>query len=733
MLYFQFRRVGWMHIMWTFSMLILLYTLFSCVSKENAYQQDRIEQNEFMRQLSLRQSTNRFTSVNEPFAIASDFTDTETTARTPVNKELMEDNVTKQANDESVEKNVTEPVHKELVEKNVTKIDLTGAALYGLHDKGVIDMLTSNANVDISNVSQEYVCTFGDADCKTFTGTITMNENTRKDTFILSLSGDANVIHDMDFLLNTTAHLNIVVNTNLIPCIIRVPRPAILSSNTDENGSGDMHVSYIFMLDHAIGTGERENGSLQMLFMYLANCAVPKTMYYHDGNFVHLHQCLLNAPNIHKLNEQNQEQLTTLKMHLQQKENICALPKDVIRFLQSADDVVSTTPSVGSSVAKRLDPDNNATRMSINRVFEVSESIDGRVSKVVKWYTGNCENDTSTRLVETLTRTFLLTATVTKLDAIERHGGSKVMLLATLSDGQQAFVKFFQSCKHEFLGEGAKELISFYADRAFGFNRFPNVVVRRVFFKDDNSYSAVSTDGQNFNVSLNISSEDVTQLNLFMVKENESNYIDFVFIGAIKGFHRFDYDTEAIANVWYNNKPLDSMKGEHLTTLQTLRDVTNEVLFDFLTHNFDRRGDNWIRSELRVTPFDMGKSFDDVNGTHNLVCERMLQLPELHSLSSMFPDVTAGPLDRKVPHSCEAVPQKYRLCKFEKDTVDMIKMRGRGAISFIKEILQKEDKGHLNCLDPDKYDVFKGFELRLDYVLKYFDECYNAMAEDMYI
>ena len=470
-----------------------------------------------------------------------------------------------------------------------------------------------------------------------------------------------------------------------------------------------------------------------LLLLYLANCAVPVDAYHQEsftqsGYVMDYYSCFSTGADTGLLAEHH---LLEMKNFLFGK-YVCQIPRQLIYILQMSDDVTTTLETIGMQLVEAFESVHlpNATHYATI----IAESLDGRVSEVLHWYRNQCVDEFEELVLNEESRLVMHTTTITGITVINRNKRTKVVLRANFKNGASAYFKLVHLCSSDLYGEGARELLAFYVDRVIGLNRYPNIVIRRFYIKDTYPYGIYQ---HHVLIPLNIS--QTVFRSHFEKYVNPSaggrKYIIFLFKGTIKHAKRFVGNPEEIVSALFP-EIYPSPSIDRSVTRQTLRDITSIIIFDFIIHNWNRMSSNWIKSSLRVSPYDAENAWYNITTTGSPVCERMIQYPALPGSGKIMARLinrNIPSLNRNVPESCKQVPNNYRLCHFDKDMVDKVKYHGKEMVERINIILENEDHSHITCMRAGRHGIFSGIEQRISYLQKYFDSCFRKFGHHMYI
>ena len=529
-------------------------------------------------------------------------------------------------------------------------------------------------------------------------------------------------------------HLNAVLGLNLFtaPSLIRTPvvlpwikRYIPKSANSKKNAN--VINTSMFVYDKR-QLNETVDYNLYLVYLFLSNCALPMDLYTHEafsrtGQMIDSYSCFLIEK---EMDRTATKYVSLLKNYMFAKERICKVPLPFIKKLQDADDTTSVVPTIGTKFVNIFPFSNDEMAKEIPR--QVGEQLDGRVSDLINKYHQLCSPLVSTQV------NFLKTTKISSIDVIQRHldaSRPKLMFHINFENGRDAYCKFLHKCSASYLGEGARELMAYYVDRALGLRRFPTTVVRRFFVKDSFPFSLYD---EYSSIALNVSEEmfhDFFFKNINVLK-NGKKYLDLVLIGTLKDFSRFKGPAiEMLDNLFIAR--LKNAPSTRFTTNRTYKDMTNIYIFDFICHNWDRAGDNWVKSSFRVTPFDAGNSWNPLSENQSLLCERMVQFPSYQTEKVVdILKINYIKLDKNVADSCKPMPPNYQICRFDKYVVDKIKSQGGSLEVKVRSLLKNDDFGYSQCLEIERHNIFNGIRLRMNYLINYFDTCYKRIGNKMY-
>ena len=552
---------------------------------------------------------------------------------------------------------------------------------------------------------------------------------------VIATYGDQNTMLYMKLRERVVYIINKILGLPFVPesYLSRAPLPWTRVLIRQGKGGGSLR-TLLYMIDPSRQPTGGGDYNSYILLLYLLKCALPMnfystTAYIQMKYVVDPYSCISTSTD-----EASAKRMVSLRNLLYSKERICKIPSRIIELLQTSDDVTTNMPTIGQQLVDAFPfvGYHNASKFHVT----VGEEIDGRVSEILYWHHEICKGVNDEIIRNDSSIQFLKRSPLTRIDVITRHGGSKIMLMANFKSGQTAYFKLLHVCNSDYLGEGARELLSYFVDRALGLNRFPNVVVRRFFVKYTYPFGLYQNSSSIIPLNLTQAMFNAHFKRYMMPLNSTRKYIDFVFIGTIKNFSRFFCNTEEMLEDLFLKTLYTSTANPHTITQQTFRDMTSILLYDFILHNWDRMGDNWITSSLRITPFDAGNSWYDVRDTGSLVCDRMIQFPTLplpleHMNEMLKFDIPK--LDRNVNTSCSTVPQDLQLCRFDRFTIEKIRRHGKSLVSRMKAILNNEDQSYVTCMELDRHRIFEGIEQRVAYLLNYLDSCYSRLGEKMYI
>ena len=473
--------------------------------------------------------------------------------------------------------------------------------------------------------------------------------------------------------------------------------------------------------------------SVHSALLHIGNCLVPEIAYLqlNTQNYYVPFTCMLTEKETRiLLTEQQWALVQNLKQYVHS--NMCRLQTKFWTYIQTADDLVSVVQNVGNQMVRALSMGKYAE--DFPEKLWVFEEIDGRIAELVRQHFYKCTKDPFMSSVHTPIRNTMQHGQIKDLYMFDRHT-SKHFFMATYDNGQKALGKVPHACENtNELGEGMKEILSYYIDRAFVLNRFPHTVIKRLYFSSlKTGPITITPEGNKKKFPWNFQQKELDYYSEYFEydKSKKSPYIDIVFIGYMKELSRFDgrmYDDMEHSLILRHN--MDDMTS---VSRQALRDTTDIVILDFISHNFDRKGDNVVRSELRVAAFDAGHGFKLVAGddedrfrTGKLICERQLERPPLLKKSVI--------VRAEIPSSCTSLPISRRSCQFSKFTVDQIRGADKKEIARkVKSIHDREFSPYSTCEAVKKYKLYEGIEVRIQYFLDYLDDCYERFGDAVYI
>ena len=469
------------------------------------------------------------------------------------------------------------------------------------------------------------------------------------------------------------------------------------------------------------------------ILLYLGNCAVATDALL-EMDILRIDSfmtCMLPAHNLHKVAVKHTiNVMEMLRDQLFEAEVICKIPKSLLKFLIESNDPSSKTPSIGSRVIQLWA--NKTTSSWQHIVTKFAEQVDAQVSRIINAYYNSCATeDAFQTLLTNPLRTELQNDQMTRLRIVRGHL-VKYSFLATFAGGQKAIGKVLHGkCSNENLGEGISELLTFYTDRALQLIRYPNVVQRRLFL-------STLTLGKIYiwhsNAKVKFAFNFTAGMRLYFSKYIQNNpkvgpypHINLAFTGIPKEVKQYHIAQEAI-EVLTLGRHMDSLR---VTSKQTLRDITDMIVLDFLTNNFDRRDGNIIQSESRILPYDNSHGFrlSGKNGSEP-ICNRLIERPII-----MTPSGTRKNPKEEVPmpQNCDSVPLDQTLCRFSKTIVDLLQSRGTRMAYSVKDALLKETIETPMCGIINAFKIIEGIDARVRYLDYHIDECFSKYGDAIFI
>ena len=246
---------------------------------------------------------------------------------------------------------------------------------------------------------------------------------------------------------------------------------------------------------------------------------------------------------------------------------------------------------------------------------------------------------------------------------------------------------------------------------------------------------------------------------LLKQKHNSSSgdsYLDVAMIGSVKLLREYVLLPKDLKGFLMHEIRLEEMQKQGVTK-QHLQDIADIFVLDYLNLNIDRRDSkNWVKSETRLIAFDNGLSFSHMHDDDaTVICPPMLRCPA-------FICGTEHPY-------CTAFKPLVN-CRFHAQTIysltHMAPQNKTGVISFISKATQRDLYQKLDLKDeymdhektqyrtlgerlryvlgqeliPQNYeryfgrfDLFRGIDARVAYLLRHVDDCHSRYGKSVFI
>ncbi|KAI8477539.1 hypothetical protein Bbelb_447290, partial [Branchiostoma belcheri] len=299
------------------------------------------------------------------------------------------------------------------------------------------------------------------------------------------------------------------------------------------------------------------------------------------------------------------KRLTVLTDTLFSKTHVCDMPADIINKFKDANAVSSKVPSLGSQLREEIIKDEEMGPLILKENPEIYEEIDGRVSTLLAHYHRNCDEYDADKYDPILRQMY-------KTGAIQ---------YAYMVQGRDYIIAIVgtsvrQRIGGEIMNGGFAELVAYHVDRLMELGRTPVVASRRLFLDDSLRLKGVIEPHGDLIHDYTSSKWVANQ----MKTEDGAPFLDIVVVGRVKSL-RVDVDL---------NPKMKDFLSHHITfndledagvTRQMTWDVTDAIVFDFLTHNSERTG--LATSELRHVVYDNRPAFSPSIPT--AVCESILR------------------------------------------------------------------------------------------------------------
>ncbi|XP_078692997.1 uncharacterized protein LOC144922820 [Branchiostoma floridae x Branchiostoma belcheri] len=496
-----------------------------------------------------------------------------------------------------------------------------------------------------------------------------------------------------------------------------------------------------------------------VMFLYLSNCmksghshfASKETFDYilidNDRCFVPERVVALNFTLHYR------KRLTVLTDTLFSKTHVCVMPSDIVNKFKHANAVSSKVPSLGSQLREEIIKDEEMGPLILKENPEIYEEIDGRVSTLLAHYHRNCD-EYDVDKYDPILRQVYKTGAIQYAYMVQRRD----YMIAKFEDDHIGYLKVVgtsvrQRIGGEIMNGGFAELVAYHVDRLMELGRTPVVASRRLFLDDSlhlkgiikpngdllHDYTPSKVTLEKFLSQVKDEGKDADKTIRWvanqMKTEDGDPFLDIVVVGRAKSL-RVDVDL---------NPKMKDFLSHHITfndledagvTRQMTWDVTDAIVFDFLTHNPERTG--LATSELRHVVYDNRPAFSP--SIPAAVCESILRChPALYPPPSPNPH---GPTN--CPAACwggdDGETALDGNCRFRTHVLERFynfETNTSRADEFVDSLEKALAKEALDVQSIENYygqvDLYTGLKERISHLLSHIEKCQKQYGDDTLI
>ncbi|CAH1273680.1 Hypp5177 [Branchiostoma lanceolatum] len=435
--------------------------------------------------------------------------------------------------------------------------------------------------------------------------------------------------------------------------------------------------------------------------------------------------------------------------------HVCDVPADMINKFKHANAISSKVPSLGSQLREEIIKDEEMGPLILKEDPEIYEEIDGRVSILLAHYHRNCDEYDPDKYNPILTHVY-------KTGAIQYAYmvQGRDYMIAKFEDDHIGYLKAVgksvrQRIGGEIMNGGFAELVAYHVDRLMELGRTPVVASRRLFLDDSlrlkgiiepdgellHDYTLSKVTLEKFLSEVRNEDKDVDETIRWvanqMKAENGAPFLDIVVVGRVKSL-RVDTDLNPKIKDFLAHRITFNDLEDAGVTRQMTWDITNTIVFDFLTHNPERTG--LAMSELRHVIYDNRPAFSPSIPT--AVCDSILHChPALYPPPSPSPEPDAS---TACPAECwQEDADKTALdgnCRFRKHVLERFynyETNTSRADEFVDSLKKAIAKETLDVQSIENYfgqvDLYTGLKERISYFLRHVEKCRKQYGDDTII